>query len=116
MTRTSTYTILLGLMSILSMQQATAMEKLKEHVEITFNNHPDDTQIKITGILPTGKLVEIMIIPNRKNITINRVREVEVQKMDGLLIRLLTLKYLQNVSTITVTKDAKSGKHNVSAT
>ncbi len=111
MLRTSVITLLFALMNMVSMQEAVAEKccneerTFKEFAEVTFNNYPDDTEIIVNDL--------VKITPTRKNITINGVKKVEVQHVDGFMIVLLLIQHLQNTKTITVTKNVETGEHTV---
>lgn len=100
------YTLTLSLLFCTQHHKAAAMEKLKEHVSITFNNHPDDTEIVLNGGV-------IKITPTRKNVTVKGVKEVKIQILAGALLAHYTIKKLQETKEITVIKDQETGAHTI---
>lgn len=110
------YILLLAVGIIFGAQRIQAMEHvtenlsipaLREHVEITFNNYPDDTVILLNNGL-------VKITPTHKNVTVNGVKSVEIKKTDGLLLRLLLIHELQKTKLITVAKNTETGEYSIS--
>ncbi len=98
--------IILGTISIIGAQRMAAMHgpvRGAEHVEITFNNYPDDTYIILNGGL-------VKITPTRKNIKIKGVKNVLIQTKDTFIM-LFTIEDLQNIQTINVNQDAQTGEY-----
>ncbi len=70
------------------------------------NNNPDHILITVNGRI-------FKIARNRTDLTINDVKTILVQAVDGTFIRLFTIKERQDITTINITKDLKTNTYNV---